>query len=452
MSNERQEVELLLSAARRCEARGPDIKAKGLLEKIQELQREENDPDLKVLIFTEFVPTQEMLAEFLDARGYPTVCLNGSLGMDERQDVQRAFREKAQILISTDAGGEGLNLQFCHVVVNFDLPWNPMKLEQRIGRVDRIGQDKVVRAINFALDGTVELRVREVLEEKLATILAEFGVDKLSDVLDSEEGGVPFEELFKAAVLSPEDAEARAVRLAEEIRRRAEEARSGSRQLGAVESLSTDLARQVANHQLPYWTERKHWKVFWEERGWRRDRVGYIKHRDGEHESVLVDRVRDAADSGRVECLAIVVNSIDRLVHGVGPEGNVLAAAVRQWAENGHMVSLLHCLVERGFDVAVCSDHGNVEAVGVGRPDLGSVPEDQGQRAIVFGDAATLEATQARIPATRVWPGPGLPRSMRVLLPQGRGAFSTVGGRTRTHGAASIEEVLVPFIRVTKNK
>lgn len=256
MSNERQEVELLLSAARRCEARGPDIKAKGLLEKIQELQREENDPDLKVLIFTEFVPTQEMLAEFLEARGYPTVCLNGSLGMDERQDVQRAFREKAQILISTDAGGEGLNLQFCHVVVNFDLPWNPMKLEQRIGRVDRIGQGKVVRAINFALDGTVELRVREVLEEKLATILAEFGVDKLSDVLDSEEGGVPFEELFKAAMLSPEDAEARAVRLAEEIRRRAEEARSGSKQLGAVESLSTEQARQVANHQLPYWTER----------------------------------------------------------------------------------------------------------------------------------------------------------------------------------------------------
>ena len=253
MSNERQEVELLLSAARRCEARGPDIKAKGLLEKIQELQREENDPDLKVLIFTEFVPTQEMLAEFLEARGYPTVCLNGSLGMDERQDVQRAFREKAQILISTDAGGEGLNLQFCHVVVNFDLPWNPMKLEQRIGRVDRIGQDKVVRAINFALDGTVELRVREVLEEKLATILAEFGVDKLSDVLDSEEGGVPFEELQGGSALA-RGCRGPCVRLAEEIRR-AEESRSGRGR----------WARSIALHgpgkagrqpPLPYWTER----------------------------------------------------------------------------------------------------------------------------------------------------------------------------------------------------
>jgi hypothetical protein len=198
--------------------------------------------------------------------------------------------------------------------------------------------------------------------------------------------------------------------------------------------------------------EEKHWKAFWEERGWRRDRVAYIKHREGEHESALIDRVRDGAESGRVECMAVVVNSIDRLVHGVGPEGNVLAAAVRQWAENGHILSLLHCLVERGFDVAVCSDHGNVEGIGVGRPDLGSVPEDQGQRAIVFGDAATLEAAQARIPATRVWPGPGLPPSMQVLLPKGRWAFSAAGGRTRTHGAASIEEVLVPFIRVTKSK
>lgn len=78
----------------------------------------------------------------------------------------------------------------------------------------------------------------------------------LSDVLDSEEGGVPFEELFRAAVMSPEDAEARAIRLAQEIRARAEEARAGSKTLGAVESLATDQARQVANHQLPYWTER----------------------------------------------------------------------------------------------------------------------------------------------------------------------------------------------------
>lgn len=256
LQNEQAEVELLLSAARRCEARGPDVKAETLLSWIRKLQQEENDPSLKILIFTEFIPTQSMLAEFLRQRGLTVTCLNGSLSLDERQVVQREFANDAQVLISTDAGGEGLNLQFCHVVVNYDLPWNPMKLEQRIGRVDRIGQKHIVRALNFALDDTVELRVREVLEEKLERILDEFGVDKLSDVLDSEESGIDFEDLYVSAVLAPEDAEARAKAAAERLRERARAAREGSSLLGATKELDPDAAKKVADHQMPYWTER----------------------------------------------------------------------------------------------------------------------------------------------------------------------------------------------------
>jgi hypothetical protein len=178
------------------------------------------------------------------------------MDLEERRQAQRRFAGDAQILISTDAGGEGLNLQFCHVIVNYDLPWNPIKLEQRIGRVDRIGQKHIVRALNFALEGTVELRVRDVLEEKLRLILEEFGVDKLADVLDSEEGGVPFEELFAQAIIAPKEAERRASALAEEIRRRAEEARAGSRLLNATERLDPSEAQKIANHRMPYWTER----------------------------------------------------------------------------------------------------------------------------------------------------------------------------------------------------
>ena len=76
-----------------------------------------------------------------------------------------------EILVSTDAGGEGLNLQFCHVIVNYDLPWNPMKLEQRSDASTASGREHVVQALNLALQETVELRVREVLEEKLAKSL-----------------------------------------------------------------------------------------------------------------------------------------------------------------------------------------------------------------------------------------------------------------------------------------
>ena len=256
LKNERAEVELLLSAARRCEATGPDAKAQALLDTIHRLQREESDPQVKVLIFTEFVATQEMLATYLQDRGFRVACLNGSMGLDERRTVQQAFAADAQILVSTDAGGEGLNLQFCHVIVNYDLPWNPMKLEQRIGRVDRIGQRHVVQAFNLALQETVELRVREVLEEKLAKILEEFGVDKLADVLDSEEGGPDFEELYVEAMRQPDKAVQRAEALATELRKRALAARDGTKVLGPSTTLDPEAAQRLAGHQLPFWTER----------------------------------------------------------------------------------------------------------------------------------------------------------------------------------------------------
>lgn len=139
LKNERAEVKLLLNAAARCEQAGPDAKAEALLDWLYRLQSEEGEPELKALVFTEFVSTQEMLRRFLTERGFSVVCLNGSMDMDERKRVQEAFAKDTRILISTDAGGEGLNLQFCHVVINYDIPWNPMRIEQRIGRVDRIG-------------------------------------------------------------------------------------------------------------------------------------------------------------------------------------------------------------------------------------------------------------------------------------------------------------------------
>ena len=139
LKNEKSEVGLLLDLARRCEAHGPDARAETLLDILYDNQQEENNPELKFLIFTEFVPTQNMLREFLEAHGFTVVCLNGSMDLDQRRRVQQSFAEKTRILVSTDAGGEGLNLQFAHVVINYDLPWNPMRIEQRIGRVDRIG-------------------------------------------------------------------------------------------------------------------------------------------------------------------------------------------------------------------------------------------------------------------------------------------------------------------------
>lgn len=256
LQSEHSEVELLLSAARRCEASAPDSKAVALLERIQSLQRDESDPAIKALVFTEYLPTQKMLADFLSQRGISVACLNGSMSIEERAVVQKEFADSAQVMISTDAGGEGLNLQFCHIVINYDLPWNPMKIEQRIGRIDRIGQSSPVKAFNFTLSDTVELRVREVLEEKLKRILEEFGVDKLADVLDSEESGHDFDNLFINSLISPDEAELRVEELVSQIRSKAIEAIGVNSLLASTARIDADDAKRFADSPVHEWTKR----------------------------------------------------------------------------------------------------------------------------------------------------------------------------------------------------
>ncbi len=255
LHNEREEVKLLLETAKRCQVQGTDARAEALLDLLYKSQQEENDPELKFLIFTEFVPTQQMLVELLEHHGFATVFLNGSLDLDSRQRVQKEFSKAARILVSTDAGGEGLNLQFAHVIINYDLPWNPMRIEQRIGRVDRIGQKHIVKAFNLIFADSVELRVHEVLEEKLKTIYSEFGVDKTSDVLDSAESGADFEKIYAKAIVNPDGIEKNVNSLIMQVRERAEYEQSG-KSLYDHSPLDAELASKYVNHPMPYWIER----------------------------------------------------------------------------------------------------------------------------------------------------------------------------------------------------
>ena len=253
---EKSEVETLLALARSTEAAGTDAKAESLLELIYKLQQEEGDPALKVLVFTEFVPTQAMLAEYLESRGFAVATLNGGMDMDARTRTLQTFAQDARVLISTDAGGEGLNLQFCHVIVNFDMPWNPMRIEQRIGRVDRIGQKHVVRALNFALEDTVEHRVRQVLEEKLAVIAEEFGVDKAADVMDSAEVEPVFDELFVKSLQHPDAIERECDSVVSQLRSTLSESSRNSDLLAVPHDLDADQARKWRDHPAQFWLER----------------------------------------------------------------------------------------------------------------------------------------------------------------------------------------------------
>lgn len=270
LQSERNHVETLLEAASRCEQSGPDAKAEALIEWVYKLQAEENEPDIKVLIFTEFVPTQGMLKEFLEARGITVATLNGSMGMEERKTAQDAFLKSHRVLVSTDAGGEGLNLQFAHVIINYDLPWNPMRLEQRIGRVDRIGQPKTVRALNFVFENSVEFRVREVLEQKLSVIFDEFGIDKTGDVLDSAQAGELFEGVFAAAILNPEGIDSSVDYTVNRIKTEIQEVRESSAIYGISEDPDIQSAERLRSHPLPHWVEQM--------------TVGYLKSHSGNAE------------------------------------------------------------------------------------------------------------------------------------------------------------------------
>ncbi len=254
--NEKQEVMFLLKKAKECENTEIDAKAEALLHWLYKLQVEEGDPELKVLVFTEFIATQEMLYEFLTQRGFEVVCINGKMGIEERKRAQDAFARHARILLSTDAGGEGLNLQFCHVVINYDMPWNPMRLEQRIGRVDRIGQKNPVRVLNFVLSDSVEHRVREVLEQKLERIFNEYGVDKTSDVLDSTYAEKIFDDLYINAIMEPEHIEENVQEMIEKLREQVFLSLRDISILGSTEKLDPDQLSQIISHPLPYWVER----------------------------------------------------------------------------------------------------------------------------------------------------------------------------------------------------
>ena len=143
-------------------------------------------PD-KVVIFTQFLATQEMLRRRLLGAGHDVAVFHGGLSRLEKEAAVERFRGPARLLLCTEAGSEGRNLQFAQAVCNFDLPWNPMKIEQRIGRLSRIGQTRDVHVFNLVAAGTLEASVLHLLEAKLNMFELVIGeVDMILGNLDEE--------------------------------------------------------------------------------------------------------------------------------------------------------------------------------------------------------------------------------------------------------------------------
>lgn len=255
---ELETLKTLTKLARECLNTETDAKVEFLLEKLTELKRLENDPDIKFLVFTEFTATQRMLKTVLEEKGgYLCQVINGSMEFEARIEALKQFKEASQILISTDAAGESLNMQFAHVVINYDMPWNPMVVEQRIGRVDRIGQQHEVLAINLMLDNSVDRRVYEVIEIKLNQIMDELGIDKTADVLDSTMERESINRLYLTSLLSPEAFEKESASWLEDIKQKLTEYQTTEGVLPVLDSarITADKTDKIKYSPLPKWLE-----------------------------------------------------------------------------------------------------------------------------------------------------------------------------------------------------
>jgi SNF2 family DNA or RNA helicase len=178
-------------------------KGKALLDLVRKNSEE------KKVIFTQYVKSLEYITDLLNRNGIRHVIFKGTLTARGKNAAIEQFRDEAPVLVSTESGGEGRNLQFCNTMINFDLPWNPMRIEQRIGRLHRIGQTRDVFVFNLSVKETLEDYVIDLLDNKIN--MFEMVIGEIEPILGHLEKEEDFEDLIMGIWLkSANDGEVKA--------------------------------------------------------------------------------------------------------------------------------------------------------------------------------------------------------------------------------------------------
>src|SRR4029077_11763502 len=201
----------LLARARRVRDQGADSKLSALRDCLAKAEFHELTAGKgKLLFFTEHRDTLNHLRHYLEKWGYTTCEIHGGMNPHERKRAQEEFRTSRQVCIATEAAGEGINLQFCRLMINYDMPWNPTRLEQRLGRIHRIGQERDVHAFNFVASESeegqpiIEGRILERLLQKMEQMrnaLADRVFDVIGEVLSLNDVNLP--EILREAANDP---------------------------------------------------------------------------------------------------------------------------------------------------------------------------------------------------------------------------------------------------------
>lgn len=188
------------------------------------------------------------------------------------------------------------------------------------------------------------------------------------------------------------------------------------------------------------------WTQFWVDQGFATNEVVYIK---GLGEGSL-ESISEALSHPKVRVVGLVVDKVDKIMHGMEMGTAGMHNQVCQWAKQPYLDTLLVLLLDRGFRVYLTSDHGNVEALGCGRPAEGAVADLRGERVRIYPDAALRGKVKERFPAALEWGPIGLPEDYLALLAPARQAFVQEKQRTVSHGGISVEEIIVPLIQIER--
>ena len=386
-----------------------DSKARVLVDRLEGLFQEQ--PDEKVIVFTQFRETQRHLEELFTGRGWEVNVFHGAMNAGAKDRAIEQFKKSSgsQVLICTEAGGEGRNLQFCHFLVNYDLPWNPMKVEQRIGRIDRIGQTQPISIFNLWVKDTVEERVLDILENRIR--LFEETVGGLDPILgDAENIESDIQKIMSAAADNLEAVLA-------DFDRQTEEKISASREAGQLlgdfimdtKSFRREIAERISGQTSP--VDNDYFEKF----------IGQLladvkTHitKSGDtyeltfHGDFLEDYRRQLfvggprmkavlrpdrrADAEDVEFMVFGHKVVDTIVSQVLGEDYEGTTGTRVFAADGDLPAMKGWLFQYQFTTSGIRDTENLETVFVS--DAGEVNEEMGrllvQRAYRFDDEGSI--------------------------------------------------------------